>query len=84
MNNELNLNDMAITIEVDSGVIEDVRNGEIRHIAIDINGDNQDSILETVGDTWRLLLTNCLTSIMVAIIIMMGSFRITSRIIFFS
>ena len=49
MNNELNLNDMAITIEVDSGVIEDVRNGEIRHIAMEINGDNQDSILETVG-----------------------------------
>ena len=48
MNNELNLNDMAITIEVDGGVIEDVRNGEIRHMVLEINGDNQESILETV------------------------------------
>lgn len=42
----VNVDDVAVTFEVDSEVIEGVRKGEIRQLVIDINDDNQNLILE--------------------------------------
>ena len=47
-NKEIDINEVAITLEVDSEVIAKVRRGEITHILMDINEDNQSLILETV------------------------------------
>lgn len=48
-NNEINYDDVAIAIEVDNGVIEKVKKGEITHILTDINENNQELILETLN-----------------------------------
>ena len=48
-NNEIDINEVAITLEVDSEVIDKVRSGEITHILMDISEDNQSLVLETVG-----------------------------------
>ena len=48
-NNEIDINEVAITLEVDSEVIAKVRSGEITHILMDISEDNQSLVLETVG-----------------------------------
>ncbi len=45
---ELDINEMAISVEVDSGVIEGVRKGEIGTIILDLNEDNQGLVLETI------------------------------------
>ena len=47
-NNEVDINEVAITLEVDSEVIAKVRRGEITHILMDISEDNQNLVLETV------------------------------------
>ena len=47
-NNEVDINEVAITLEVDSEVIAKVRSGEITHILMDINEDNQNLVLETI------------------------------------
>ena len=47
-NNEVDINEVAITLEVDSEVIAKVRTGEITHILMDINEDNQSLVLETI------------------------------------
>jgi hypothetical protein len=47
-NKEIDINEVAITLEVDSEVIAKVRSGEITHILMDINEDNQSLVLETV------------------------------------
>ena len=47
-NNEIDINEVAITLEVDSEVIDKVRSGEITHILMDISEDNQNLVLETV------------------------------------
>ena len=39
-NREADLNEMAITFEVDADVIDKVRNGEITHLVMEINDDN--------------------------------------------
>ena len=47
-NKEVDINEVAITLEVDSEVIAKVRSGEITHILMDINEDNQNLVLETI------------------------------------
>ena len=47
-NKEVNINEVAITLEVDSDVIDKVRTGEITHIALQINENNQNMILENI------------------------------------
>ncbi|MBO4802716.1 MAG: hypothetical protein J5545_12770 [Bacteroidaceae bacterium] len=47
-NKEIDINEVAITLEVDSEVIAKVRSGEITHILMDISEDNQNLVLETV------------------------------------
>lgn len=45
-NKEVNANEMGVAIGVDNEVIEKVRSGEITHILVDINEDNQNMFLE--------------------------------------
>ncbi|MBQ6205102.1 MAG: hypothetical protein IJK46_13555 [Prevotella sp.] len=45
-NKEIDINEVAITLEVDSDVINKVRTGEITHVVLQINEDNQTFILE--------------------------------------
>lgn len=47
-NEEIDINEVVITLEVDSEVIAKVRSGEITHILWDINEDNQNLLLETI------------------------------------
>lgn len=47
-NKEVDINEVAITLEVDSDVIDKVRTGEITHIALQINENNQNMILENI------------------------------------
>jgi len=47
-NKEIDINEVAITLEVDSEVITKVRSGEITHIFMDISEDNQSLVLETI------------------------------------
>ena len=47
-NIENDFNEISITVEVDSEVIDMVRTGEITHIALQINEDNQNILLENV------------------------------------
>ena len=42
-NKEINLNEVAITLEVDSSLIEQVRSGEITHLVLQIDESNQKS-----------------------------------------
>ena len=46
INKEIDLNEMAITFEVDRKLIDKVRNGEITHLVMEINDDNYCDILE--------------------------------------
>ena len=54
-NKEIDINEVAITLEVDSEVIAKVRSGEITHILMDICEDNQSLVLETIDG--NLILT---------------------------
>lgn len=45
-NENVDIHEMAITLEVDSEVISKVRSGEITHIIMDINENNQSLLLE--------------------------------------
>lgn len=47
-NKEVNLNEMGVAIGVDSEVIQKVRSGEITHILVDIDEDNQNMFLENL------------------------------------
>lgn len=47
-NKEVDINEAAITLEVDSDVIDKVRTGEITHIALQINEDNQNLLLHNI------------------------------------
>ena len=47
-NKEIDINEMGISLDVDSEVIEAVRKGEIGTIELDINEHNQQLILETI------------------------------------
>lgn len=46
--NQEDINDVAITIEVESGTIDRVRTGETTHIVVQINDDNQNFFLENI------------------------------------
>lgn len=46
---ETDINKVAISVDVDSKVIEGVKNGEIDTIVLDINENNQELILETLN-----------------------------------
>lgn len=52
---ELDINEVAMTLEVDAEVIEKVRTGEVTHITTVLNDDNQNQILENADGA--LLLT---------------------------
>ena len=54
-NKEVNINEVAITLEVESDVIDKVRTGEITHIALQINENNQNMILENVDGSLVLI-----------------------------
>ena len=47
-NKEIDLNEVAITLEADSGLIEQVRSGEITHLVLQIDESNQNLILENI------------------------------------
>ena len=47
-NKEFDLNERVITLEVDSGLIEQVRSGEITHLVLQIDESNQNQILENI------------------------------------
>ena len=48
---EVDINEVAIALEVDSDVIDKVRSGEVTHIVLQINEQNQNMILESIdGD----------------------------------
>ena len=47
-NKEFDLNERAITFEVDSGLTEQVRSGEITHLVLQIDENNQNLILENI------------------------------------
>ena len=50
-NKEVDINEVAISLEVDDEVIQKVRTGEITHLIMDINDDNCRLILENIdGD----------------------------------
>jgi hypothetical protein len=47
-NKEIDINEIAITIEVDSEVIDKVRSGEVTHVCLQLNEDNQELVLQTI------------------------------------
>ena len=47
-NKAIDLNEMAITLEVDSDLIDEVRSGEVTHLVMQINEGNQNLILENI------------------------------------
>lgn len=47
-NKAIDLNEMAITLEVDNDLIDEVRSGEVTHLVIQINEGNQNLILENI------------------------------------
>ena len=54
-NKEVDINERAITLEVDSNVINKVRTGEITHIIMDVNEDNQNFVLENIDGNLVLI-----------------------------
>ena len=48
MDKELDINEVAFTIEVDEDVLEEVRLGEVTHIALSIDDENQNLVLENI------------------------------------
>lgn len=54
-NKEIDINEVAITLEVDSEVINKVRTGEITHVVLQINEDNQTFILENFDGNLALV-----------------------------
>ena len=47
-NKAIDLNEMAITLEVDNDLIDEVRSGEVTHLVMQINEGNQNLILENI------------------------------------
>ena len=54
-NKEFDLNERAITLEVDSDLIEQVRSGEITHLVMQIDESNQNLILENIEGNLMLV-----------------------------
>ena len=59
---EFDINEMAITVEVDSDVIGKVRTGEVTHIAMQINEENQYLILESIDRNLVLVIDDMPTT----------------------
>lgn len=47
-NKEIDLNEVAITLEVDRNLIDEVHSGKVTHLVMDINDSNQNLILENI------------------------------------
>ena len=54
-NKETDINEVAISVDVDCEVIDKVRRGEITHISLDINDNNQNLILENIDGNLILI-----------------------------
>lgn len=54
-NKEVDMNEVAISVDVDDEVIGQVRTGEVTHICLDINNDNYRDILENVDGNLMLV-----------------------------
>ena len=59
---EVNINEVAIALEVDSDVIDKVRSGEVTHIVLQINEQNQNMILENIDGNLVLAIDNMPTT----------------------
>ena len=59
---EVNINEVAIALEVDSDVIDKVRSGEVTHIVLQINEQNQNMILENIDGNLVLVIDNMPTT----------------------
>lgn len=61
-NKDVDINEVAITLEVDSEVISKVRTGEVTHICLDINDDNYRQILENIDGNLVLVIDDMPTT----------------------
>ena len=61
-NKEVDINEMAITLEADSDVIDEVRSGKVTHIALQINEQNQNMILESIDGNLVLVIDDIPTT----------------------
>ena len=61
-NKEVDINEMAITLEADSDVIDEVRSGKVTHIALQINEQNQNLILESIDGNLVLVIDDIPTT----------------------
>ena len=59
---EVDINEVAIALEVDSDVIDKVRSGEVTHIVLQINEQNQNMILENIDGNLVLAIDNMPTT----------------------
>ena len=59
---EVNINEVAIALEVDSDVIDKVRSGEVTHIVLQINEQNQNMILESIDGNLVLVIDDMPTT----------------------
>ena len=61
-NKEVDINEVAIALEVDSDVIDEVRSGKVTHIALQINEQNQNMILESIDGNLVLVIDDIPTT----------------------
>ena len=59
---EVDINEVAIALEVDSDVIDKVRSGEVTHIVLQINEQNQNMILESIDGNLVLVIDDMPTT----------------------
>ncbi len=59
---EVDINEVAIALEVDSDVIDKVRSGEVTHIVLQINEQNQNMILESIDGNLVLFIDDMPTT----------------------
>ena len=59
---EVDINEVAIALEVDSDVIDEVRSGKVTHIALQINEQNQNLILESIDGNLILVIDDMPTT----------------------
>ena len=78
-NKEIDINEVAITLEVDSEVIAKVRSGEITHILMDISEENQSLVLETIDGNLILVTDEMPTTFHGCFCIIMVNFLTPSK-----
>lgn len=59
---EVDINEVAIALEVDSDVLDKVRSGEVTHIVLQINEQNQNMILESIDGNLVLVIDDMPTT----------------------